>query len=332
MRGTNMSNNLAPVGVSTYIRLGHLQRTIAALQMNTLAKDSELYIFSDAPKLGDEAKVENVREYIHTITGFKKLHIRERLTNNRVANNRGGIEEVLEKYGKIIFLEEDVVTASGFLLFMNDALHRYEKEKKVFSITGWCPLFFAEANLAKGSSFFVPRFSGWGLGIWKDRYEKIKKISVEDVASLKQNSIALARVYEQMGADVFTMIQAEALEKTNALDVRCCYYQAITGKLTLYPYPTLTRNIGLDGTGEHCGNKLTEINGEFGMELINEHLFPEDVLVNEKVAKIFAEGFTHIRPLFNKTIELLIKIGIYQYLRPIVKKIQHQFKGILSAK
>ena len=58
---------LAPIGVITYSRLQHLMQTIEALQRNTLAEKSELYIFSDGPKPGDEDKIRKVRDYIYTI-------------------------------------------------------------------------------------------------------------------------------------------------------------------------------------------------------------------------------------------------------------------------
>jgi hypothetical protein len=322
-----MTNDLAPIGVSTYARLQHLQQTVAALQKNTLAQQSELFVFSDAPRPGDEERVAAVRSYLRTVDGFKVVHIVEREKNSRTENNRGGLRMLLDRFGKVIFLEEDVVAAPGFLSFMNTALKRYQNDQRVFSVNGWCPQFSETPPLTKGSTFFVPRFSGWGLGIWKDRFDKIKKISVEDVEALEKDPVALNRIYKQMGSDVMSMIQTEALGKTNALDVRCCYYQAITGGLTLYPYPTLARNIGLDGTGVHCGNQLTEINGEFSEEFINEYLFPEDILVNKKVGKIFSEQFVNKILFRQRVIRFLKKIGIYQHLRPIVKKFQHQLKG-----
>ena len=130
---------LAPIGISTYCRLNHLKQTIIALQRNTLAKESELYIFSDAQKQGDEERVAKVREYIYTIDGFKKIHIVERKTNGRVANNRGGMKHLLEKYGKMIWLEEDIVTTSGFLQFVNEALEFYKDDERIISITGYSP-------------------------------------------------------------------------------------------------------------------------------------------------------------------------------------------------
>ena len=156
---------LAPIGVSTYSRLYHLKKTIEALQNNTLAKQSELYIFSDAPKEGDEEIVSTVRKYIHTINGFRKVHIIERKTNGRVANNRGGIEELLDKYGKVIFLEEDIVTSAYFLQYMNDALHFYKNDNRISSIAGYCPPIKIPVEY-KQDVFILHRFAPWGFAIW----------------------------------------------------------------------------------------------------------------------------------------------------------------------
>ena len=99
-------NDLAPIGIVTYSRINHLKQTVKALQQNTLAKKSELYIYLDAPKQGDEKKVAIVREYIHTINGFKKVNIIERTTNNIIANITNAIKTLLNRHGKMIFMEE----------------------------------------------------------------------------------------------------------------------------------------------------------------------------------------------------------------------------------
>ena len=76
-----MRGGLAPIGLSTYARLQHLQKTITALQQNELARDSELFVFSDAPRPGDEEKVAAVRGYLRTLDGFKRVRIVERKIN-----------------------------------------------------------------------------------------------------------------------------------------------------------------------------------------------------------------------------------------------------------
>ena len=91
-------NDLAPIGLSAYIRLEHIKKTVEALKKNTLAESSELYIFSDAPRKSDEEKVKIVRDYLKTIDGFKNITVFERKNNSRVINNRSGIKYLLDNY------------------------------------------------------------------------------------------------------------------------------------------------------------------------------------------------------------------------------------------
>ena len=77
-----MSRDVAPIVLFVYNRPYHTKRTIEALKDNTLAKDSELFIFSDAPK--SEAGIDDVlavREIIKEVDGFKKVTVVQRDTN-----------------------------------------------------------------------------------------------------------------------------------------------------------------------------------------------------------------------------------------------------------
>ncbi len=121
---------LAPIGICTYSRINHLKQTVKALQKNILAKESTLYIFLDAPKKGDEQKVSIVRKFVYSINGFKKIHVIERKENNIIANIHGGIKKLLNEYGKMIFMEDDIVTAPYFLKFINDGLNFFKNNKK----------------------------------------------------------------------------------------------------------------------------------------------------------------------------------------------------------
>ena len=174
---------LAPIGLSAYARLGHLKQNIAALKNNHTAAKSHLYIFSDGPKDGDHEKVSSVRNYLRKIEGFKKLELVERKQNDRIKNNRNGIKYLLDKYGKIIFLEEDIVTAPGFLDYMNNALNVYANDERIFSITGYTPPINA-SKYTNEDVFFLPRFNAWGFGIWKDRFQSIKYFDTDELRKI----------------------------------------------------------------------------------------------------------------------------------------------------
>ena len=94
------------------------------LQNNTLAAESKLYIYSDAARKDtDEAAVAEVRNYIHKITGFKSITLIEREKNWGLARNIiDGVTTQVNRFGRVIVMEDDLITAPYFLQFMNDAL------------------------------------------------------------------------------------------------------------------------------------------------------------------------------------------------------------------
>ena len=242
--------SLAPIGVSTYLRLRHLKQTIEALKVNTLAKESDLYIFSDAARPGDEGGVDAVRKYIDSIKGFKKVHVIKRIENSRKKNSRDGIVSLLDKYGKCIFLEEDIVTAQGFLKFMNESLNIYEKDKRIFTITGYSPPINIPVDYCD-DVFILRRASGWGFGIWHDRYKEISYLDNDEVLGRFSTTKEVEEL-SKYGEDLLNMILLDAAGKMDALDVKIFYYQFLNEKYTVYPRKSLVRNIGLDGSGIHC--------------------------------------------------------------------------------
>ena len=304
---------LAPIGISTYSRVNHLRKTIKALQKNNLAKDSEVYIFSDAPKVGDEKIVAKVRSYLHTIDGFKKVHIIERDTNNRVANNRGGLQQLLDQYGKIIFLEEDIVTAPGFLQFMNDALVKYEYDERVLSITGYgLPIKIPE-NYAY-DCFSLQRFNSWGFGIWYEKYKHINYFSKSEFNNFIYSKEKIRKLVRSAGNDMVHLLEKEANNEIDALDIKAIYYQINSNMFTIYPVKSLVQNIGHDGTGVHCKESTKYSHDELWSKRSN-FKFIDTIEPDQRIIK---SNYTFRDTGFKgKILAMTKKIGIY----PVLKKI-----------
>ena len=120
-----MKNSLAPIVLFVYNRLDHTKQTIKSLQKNKLAKESELFIYSDAAQ-SEKVKnsIDEVRDYIKTIEGFKEIHIIERDINLGLEKSIiDGVTKIVNKYGKIIVIEDDIVTSVNFLEYMNTILN-----------------------------------------------------------------------------------------------------------------------------------------------------------------------------------------------------------------
>ena len=109
-----ITKELSPIILFTYNRPWHTQQVITALQKNDLSQQSELFIFSDGGKdFEDEKLVEETRKILDNTTGFKKVTVYKRPVNfGLAANVIDGVTTIVEKYGKVIVLEDDLITAS----------------------------------------------------------------------------------------------------------------------------------------------------------------------------------------------------------------------------
>lgn len=242
---------LAPIALFVYNRPGHTRRSIDALRQNKLAGDSDLIVFSDAPKSEEQAgKVGEVREYIRTIGGFKSLTIIERDKNFGLARSIiDGVTEVVGKYGRIIVLEDDMVTAPYFLEYMNDALTRYASDNRVVCIHGY--MFPIERPLPE--AFFLPGADCWGWATWSRGWACFNSDGRALLDELRQRRLADA--FDYHGAYPFTkMLEGQIKGENESWAVRWHASAFLAGKLTLHPGRSLVRNIGNDSSGTHCGD------------------------------------------------------------------------------
>jgi GT2 family glycosyltransferase len=166
--------NLSPIVLFVYNRPWHTQQTIEALEKNELASQSNLIIYSDEAKTKNEQEnVDKVRLYISQINKFQKVTIIKREKNWGLANNIiDGITEVVNQHGKIIVLEDDLVTSSHFLKYMNEALDFYKDEEQVMSVSGFSYLKKIPKNYNKDVFIFY-RPCSWGWAIWKNEWKLI---------------------------------------------------------------------------------------------------------------------------------------------------------------
>lgn len=240
-------NSVAPVAMFVYNRLDNTRKTIEHLQKNILAAETSLYIFSDGGKDEKSWKaVSEVRSYLHTITGFKELHIIERPENIYLERNiMEGIRYVLERHDTIIVLEDDICTSPVFLQYMNDALHKYRSEKRVMHVAGFTNLDVPEL----GEIYFTPHISGWGWATWKDRWQLFKHYTSREEALNGLNAEAISRI--EYGGNFKCL---KSLDK-DPIPWDICW-EIIIHKLKglcLTPTHTLVKNIGI-GNGTHFNN------------------------------------------------------------------------------
>jgi hypothetical protein len=240
---------LAPITLFVYNRSAHTRQTVEALQKNALAKDSDLIIYSDAPKTPEAAAaVREVREYIRTINGFKSVAIIERDKNWGLANSIiDGVTSVVNKYGRIIVLEDDLVTSHYFLDFMNTALETYQDDEKVMHISGYM---FPIDNADLPETFFLRTPSCWGWATWNTAWRHFEKNPKKLLGEFSKQTI---NRFNMDGAYNF-WAQVEQNGR-GEIDTWAIFWYAsvfLKGGLCLHPNISMVNNIGHDNTGEHC--------------------------------------------------------------------------------
>jgi len=246
-------SELAPIVFFCYNRADLTKIVLEKLAENFLASESELFIFSDGPKNEvDIEKVNAVRNVIKKITGFKKVHIEEKKVNLGLSKSIiSGVSKIINEYGKVIVIEDDIVTSKYFLEFMNDSLNFYENDKKVFSITGFTQIKGDPPSSYKNDVYLFPyRFSAWGWGTWKDRWNRID-FEIKDFDSFKKD-LKKREEFAIGGRDLFDMLELRAEGKLDSWGILACYSQFKNRAYTLIPTRSLVNNIG-SGLGIHGG-------------------------------------------------------------------------------
>ena len=244
--------NLAPIALFTYNRPWHTQQTVEALQKNKLASESELFIYSDEAKNDDaRVSVDEVRKYIDNITGFKKITVIKRDKNWGLANSiKDGVTKIVNEYGRIIVLEDDLVTSSYFLKFMNEALEFYKDEEKVMHISGFS--FPIEKNKHMEDVFFIKPTSCWGWATWDQAWGDYNN-NIDYYMGKFTNRMIYDFNLNNTNKYFDQIIQNKA-KKINTWAIFWYASVYLKGGLSLHPKDSYVRNIGHDGSGIHCGS------------------------------------------------------------------------------
>lgn len=314
----------APIVLFTYNRPEHTRRTVEALQKNIGADKSRLFIYSDYPK-NEKAKaaVEETRKYLHTITGFAEVNIIERTENWGLAKSIiSGTTEIVNKYGTVIVMEDDLVSSPYFLQYMNEALLRYQDEKKVFSITGYSH--FPNGNSKLSESYFLKVFSSWSWATWADRWEKFDAFAT-GWEQVKTNE-ALSYQFDYEGRQYNTKMLLDQMEyhTIDSWAIRAYWTQFTNDMITLFPNKRLVDNEGFDGTGVHCNTEGDYLLGTLADDEISE--FPQ-------VADELPESRSQLQKQLDAKARAYKRLRIKHYLRHPgegMAKVMEKVKGKLK--
>jgi len=239
-----MNNNLSPVVLFTYNRPVHTKNVLDSLALNNEAKESDLFIFCDGAKENATeeiiAKISEVRKIVSEENRFKSVTVKIQDKNKGLANSIiEGVTEVVNKYGKIIVLEDDLVFSPYFLNYMNDSLNRYESEKQIAQIGG-CNFF---ANGDKFPKTFVATMPDtWGWATWKDRWQHFNPDAIYLYKQLEKEDL-MYRFNAYGTYEMKKMLMDQILGNVDSWAIRWQAVMVLNNWYCLYSNPAFSNHI-----------------------------------------------------------------------------------------
>lgn len=306
----------APVVVFAYKRLDKLKEVLSSLENAKYADETELYVFADGYKSDkdkdDVIAVQNFLSIYEKNDKFKKVEVYVSKNNKGLANSIiSGVTDIINRYGRVIVLEDDIVVSGDFLIFMNDALDFFENNKKIWSIGGGSPDISKLCNYDKDIYCWY-RIQSWGWASWSDRWEKINWDADYFAEFIKSPRIQY--MFSRGGLDLCEMLWGQYNGRCDSWAIRSSYAECVNNMYTILPKYSRVRNIGEDGKGTHGGD-IPYI-GDDIIEL-DVPLKMEDVELDEELDKklwkfysfpYWANGFQYLRTV----------LAIYYYILKMI--------------
>lgn len=241
----------APIILFAYNRRDKVQACFDSLSKAYGHEEHDLFIYADGPENErDKKAVDEVRSYLEGIKdsdAFRNIEYITRDVNFGLAENViQGVTEVIERYGRVIVVEDDLTVSGDFLRFMDEALEYYKDEDNVWSVTGYTeylPILLEYEH----DIYYYYRGCSYGWGTWVDRWRSADwdMTQYDSVMSDK----ARRKSFERGGRDLTRILKDQKLGITDSWAIRWCLTQSLLGKYTVYPTKSFVKNTGNDGSG-----------------------------------------------------------------------------------
>jgi hypothetical protein len=261
--------SLAPIVIFAFNRPSHLRRLLNSLLANQEAKESEITIFIDGPRVEDDQRL--ILEVVSTIEAFSDYveisTIRNKTNKGLATSVLAGVDAIFVNHDTAIVLEDDLIVSSKFLRFCNEGLTRFRDDSSMASIQGYSPILF---NNGKGT-YFLKGADCWGWATWKDRWLSLNRDSGDLLAKI-QNA-KLSKEFDLNGSFPYTdMLRRQARREVDSWAIRWHASMFLQNRLSVYPSQSLIFNTGFDGSGTHKANSF---NLEVSKGLPEADYYPE---------------------------------------------------------
>lgn len=283
----------APVVVTVYNRYSHFVKCIQSLSLCRGAEKTDIFIASDAASNDKDAEsVLRIRNYASELTAFQSVTILAPNENiGAIQNYRRAEQHVFARYDRLIFTEDDNIFAPDFLEFVNQGLDAYKMRKDIYAICGYNYPVEMPVEYAK-DAYLWTGFSAWGVGKWKDRWESaIEEPPLDELKSFLKDRSCMRKL-DTIAGHYRPALQHIVDTGHYTGDTIHSYQMFRNGYYCIFPSVSRVRNIGHDGSGQHCVIDDTQM---FSQQEIssgeNSIVFEDTIEPNEAIYRVLSKYF-----------------------------------------
>ena len=313
-----MAENFAPVLIPTLNRFIHLRSCILSLLDCEGVDKTDLFIALDYPSKDSHWEGYNkIVNFLDVLIGFKSITIIKREVNFGASENiLDGYNIIFKNYSRLILSEDDNIFSKDFLIYMNKTLELYEYDLNVFSVSGYnYPINMP--NHYDKNIYLWCGFSAWGVGLWRDKFQKIN-FSEDDVRNSVLSffrKLNRVRKFNEIANIYIPSLIHMTKGKMIHGDIYISLYQFLHNMNSVFPVISRVRNIGNDGSGVNCNyieddiySKQEIFEGPSNYEISNIK-FPNKY-ISESLKKHFYLNKKSQFKIFCKVV--FINLGLYK--------------------
>jgi hypothetical protein len=228
-----------------YNRPDHLEKTVSALaEADELDKDIILYLDGPGDQKAHEAQTEILSRITVKYSIPTLMSVQNRGLKGAVIN---AIDHQFNAVGvdAVIVIEDDCVPRPGFFEFMRHYLTLHERDSSIRSVCG-----YQFPNLSDDQNIMVrgirsSRFIPWGWGTWKKEWSEYEE-NLDKLLETVPPTPPLPK-------DVEEFLARRHERRSESWCINWTLHHLLSRTESILPTRTLIDNIGVDGTGVHCG-------------------------------------------------------------------------------
>lgn len=251
-----------PVAIFAFNRPQHLLRCLESVEAN-IGEVSEIrvLVFSDGPRTAaDDAAVQKVREVASTFASTLPIELVARESNWGLCMSiEEGVSSMMDRFGRGVILEDDLVIQPGALKFFDSALARYEEDRRVMQISGY--QFSVELSQSAQSPEEVPGVevdflritTSWGWATWSRAWNAYQRYNKNEFPWSNEDEKA---DFDLGGVFPYSSMLTNAIEgRSHSWAIH--WYGRVWERrgLVAYPSRSFIVNEGFDGSGTNCGER-----------------------------------------------------------------------------